>query len=147
MFDYLKSLIVENVGNKICPVCGAKNIKFEPLPKLYLTKLKEHRFKYTLNDFETLNFNHYSCPVCSASDRDRLFALYISLYLKNQEVRNIKMLEIAPSKPLSKYIKNTGRIKLRTSDLYMKDVDDHVDIMDMHCYKDEEYDSFICSHV
>ena len=35
----------------------------------------------------------------------------------------------------------------RSADLYMKNVDDKVDITDMKIYKDNTFDFFICSHI
>ena len=94
-----------------------------------------------------------SCPLCGASDRDRLYARYILDYLWptwRGETKSI--LDIAPSKPLSRFIKNliaeSGfHVSYRTADLYMDGVDDRVDVMDMHAYGDNQFDFFICSHV
>jgi SAM-dependent methyltransferase len=98
-----------------------------------------------LDDAETLNYRAYTCPHCWASDRDRLFALYIRKRVTKSDA--IELLELAPAKPLSTMIRQYGSISLRTADLAMDGVDDHVDIEDMHCYRDNSFDAFICSHV
>jgi SAM-dependent methyltransferase len=130
-----------------CPVCNKKIHRFLPLPDFYKENLEKHGYAYSFDDAETLNYKAYSCPHCSASDRDRLYALYISKYLKEYKVSNISMLEIAPSRPLTENLKNTGKITLRTADLMMQGVDDCIDITNMTCYGDGAFDSFICSHV
>jgi SAM-dependent methyltransferase len=108
---------------------------------------ERYGFLYSFDDAETLNYGAYSCPHCNASDRDRLYALCVSKRLMEQGNTNLFMLEIAPSQPLSVMLKKTGRITLRTADLMMDNVDDHIDITDMNCYKAETFDAFICSHV
>jgi predicted SAM-dependent methyltransferase len=35
----------------------------------------------------------------------------------------------------------------RTTDLFMNDVDDKLDVQDLHLYKDHSFDVFICSHI
>jgi SAM-dependent methyltransferase len=131
-----------------CPVCGKVCLEFLRLPDFYKEHLEKHGYLYSFDDLETLNYQAYSCPHCSASDRDRLYALYISKYLvKRSESTNISLLEIAPSKPLTAYLKQTKKISVRTADLMMQGVDDCVDITNMLCYPSNSFDAFICSHV
>lgn len=136
-----------SVTTCLCPVCKKEVERFLPLPEFYKENLEKYGYAYSFDEAETLNYRAYSCPHCMASDRDRLYALYVSKYLKEQKVTKISMLEIAPSRPLSNFLKNTGKIALRTADLLMQDVDDCIDITDMACYKDGIFDSFVCSHV
>jgi SAM-dependent methyltransferase len=111
----------------------------------YKENQAKYRYSYSWDDAETLNHTAYSCPLCHATDRDRLYALYISKRVSRSDA--INLLEIAPSKPLSAMLKAYGRISLRTADLTMQDVDDHIDIAAMSCYVDGKFDAFICSHV
>lgn len=134
-------------NKSICPVCEEENVAFTPLPDYYIDNLKQNGFAYSFDDFETLNHKAYSCSNCGASDRDRLCALYISEYKSQHEGGNIKILDIAPSKPLVNYLKRKDGLSLRTADLMMQDVDDCIDITNMGCYEDSVFDSFICSHV
>ena len=134
-------------GKLYCPVCDKRVAKFIPLPEFYNENMAKHGYLYTLDDAETLNYNAYSCPRCSASDRDRLYALYIKKRLIIQVTANISMLEIAPSRPLSEMLNRTGKITLRTADLMMEGVDDRIDITNMNCYTEGTFDAFICSHV
>jgi len=130
-----------------CPVCNNRIHHFLPLPEFYLKKLEDSGFIYSLDDGETMNYQSYLCPCCDATDRDRLYALYISRYLREHDLHNISLLEIAPQISLSTYIKSTGRISLRTADLMRDWADNQVDITDMACYEDNSFDSFVCSHV
>lgn len=130
-----------------CPVCKNNVHKFIPLPDFYKENTEKYGYLYSFDDAETLNYSAYSCPHCNASDRDRLYALYVSKLLMEQGDTNIAMLEIAPSRPLSELLKKTGKITLRTADLMMDGVDDRVDITDMNCYAESAFDAFICSHV
>lgn len=118
-----------------------------PLPEFYRENLIRNGYKYSFDDAETLNYRKYFCPACQSSDRDRLYALFITRYLDENKISIFKMLEIAPSKSLSEFVRRTGRIKLRTADLLMDAVDDRIDITDMQCYVDNSFDCFICSHV
>ena len=141
--------LIASLGDRkyFCPVCHKKILRFLSLPDFYKNNLEKNGYAYSFDDAETLNYKAYSCPNCGASDRDRLYALYISKYLKEYQTSPISMLEIAPSRPLTENLKNTGKITLRTADLMMQGVDDRIDITNMTCYADGVFDSFICSHV
>jgi predicted SAM-dependent methyltransferase len=106
--------------------------------------LKNFGFPYLLSRFETLSYKHYACSVCNASDRDRLYKLYIEKNLTNKKTR---LVDFAPSTPLQKYLKNKNNIIYRSADLMMPNVDDKIDITDMKQYADESFDFFICSHI
>lgn len=142
--DKLKKLLNSHFS---CSVCKKNIHHFIPLSDFYNKNLEKYGYLYSFDDTETLNYKAYSCPYCEASDRDRLYALYISKYLKEADTPKLTMLELAPSRPLTKYLKTTGRISLRTADLLMKGVDDCIDITNMMCYKDSAFDCFICSHI
>jgi SAM-dependent methyltransferase len=131
---------------RYCPVCESKlNEKFTPLHPKYLEQQQKHGFPYNFDDGETLNFLEFKCPSCSATDRDRLFAMYIKKSLKND--LSYKLLDIAPSPALQIFLKKNNKIKYRSADLMMEGVDDHVDLEDMGIYADNSFDIFICSHV
>lgn len=160
---------------KICPVCMSVIKNFVPISKFYTDNLDKYGFRYTFNDFETLNANAYSCPKCNSSDRDRLYAVYIKSKFSNHEYieklnnfdlsktnfiskiikrifplrykyKSIKLVDFAPSNPLSNYIKDLNIFDYKTADLYMKNVDNIINIEDMK-YESNSFDYFICSHV
>ncbi len=152
-FEALKALKY-SVGAKYnCPVCNRRVNQFFPLPEYYFLNAKKHGYRYNMEQAETLNYRSYSCPVCGASDRDRLCALYLQTYfskIKNEE--HINMLDIAPSAPLSRYIRkgiaiSALNVSYRTADMGMTGVDDKIDISDMQLYDNNQFDFFICSHV
>jgi SAM-dependent methyltransferase len=135
-------------GNKsgpfACPVCEKRNIGMDPLPWHYLGDLHRYGFVHNIFLSETLNLLHYSCKNCFATDRERLISLYLKEYLKKQPV---SLLDIAPSDPLSNFIKKQTGVSYRSMDLLMRNVDDNMDITNMYNYQDSQFDFFICSHV
>jgi SAM-dependent methyltransferase len=143
----LKLEVNQIIGPKrYCNICQNKfKGKYLPIDPYYIENFKESGYPYSFDDGETLNYNEYTCPFCQSSDRDRLYALYIDNYTINSAT--YKLLDIAPSNPLQKYLKQKSNIQYRCADLSMEGVDDHVNIMDMHIYPDNKFDIFICSHV
>lgn len=134
-------------GKYLCPVCNTKVHSFNRLPDLYHQKQDEVGYIHPIFQMETINRLAYSCPNCSASDRERLYALYFKNMYKRPK-GTFKLLDIAPAKPLQKFIKNYFEyIEYRSADLMMDDVDDKVDITKMDIYSDNSFDFFICSHV
>ena len=140
--EYLKRTLWKKV--KYCPVCNKKIYKFNKLSDFYLDKYVKYRYKHNIFNAETFNLFAYSCPKCNAADKERFYALYLSEYLQN---KSLSILDIAPSKSLSEFLKTFKNCKFRTADLYMPYVDDKVDITNMDIYKDESFDFIICSNV
>lgn len=136
-----------------CSVCNRRVKTFQPIPEFYSDNARKYGFPYGEQDVETCNYQHYSCPFCAASDRDRLCALYIQKYLASVKIDEVvNILDIAPSPPLSRLIRNielsNRNISYRTADLFVEEgVDDKVDITDMNIYEDNQFNFFICSHV
>lgn len=153
--EIILGLLLSTVGEaKKCSVCLSTVSKFRPLSDTYKNNRNLYGCIYPIERAETLNIDEYSCPFCHASDRDRLYALFIGNYLEQIESKgkSIRILDIAPSRPLSKYIVNKLRESnlisiYRTADLYMKDVDEKVDITNMVNFQSSSFDFFICSHV
>ena len=120
---------------------------FLPVPEHYASSLKKHRAAFSLEDFETLNTEHYSCPACMASDRDRLYAYFIRRHLLRPSLPPLRILDIAPAPALSAMLRGLGGRNYRSADLYSPLADDRVDITDMQAYADGSFDLIICSHV
>jgi len=144
--------IAERFGRSwpcFCPACEDRVPGFSPLPEFYSRELISHGSDLQIADFETCNKNAYQCPHCGATDRDRLFALYLSRRLPKSFAlqANYKLLDIAPSRPLADFIRRKFSIRYRTADRFMKNVDDRVDITAMTAYANGSFDAFICSHV
>src|SRR5258705_2243637 len=134
------------LGKYRCPVCDARVYAFEPLPKFIMDDLQKYGWMYTEKDSETCGISHYACPFCRASDRDRLYALYLRDYLKGLDPKGrVTIADFGPSPPLSclirRLIAESGReISYRTADLYAKDVDDTIDLTDLRIYRDGQFD-------
>ncbi len=143
-----------SIGAKFyCPVCDRYINHFLSLPEFYSLNAEKYGYRYNIKQAETLNHNAYSCPVCGASDRDRLFALYLQTYFsRTKKDEQISILDIAPSAPLSRYIRKSIaisalKVSYRTADMEMAGVDDRIDVSDMRLYANNQFDFFICSHV
>lgn len=136
-----------------CPVCGARVSAFRPLPEYYAENLEKYGWPYAVTEAETCNHLGYLCPNCEASDRDRLYAIYVKDYLQGLQPGSvIRMVDFAPSPPLSHFIRkeiaqSTQEISYRTADAFALNVDDTVDISDLKPYQDDYFDFFLCSHV
>lgn len=128
-----------------CIGCGNYWQRFRPLPEEWVEILKKSGWKFTLDDAETLNYQNYSCYDCGMTDRDRLYAIYLSQIIK--ERGSVSIIEFAPTRALSNYLRSLKGVTHRTSDLFASDVDDKLDLQNLHKYKDETFDIFICSHM
>jgi len=141
---------IHRLGKHFCPVCEHSVLGFAPLSLQFRSNWQEHGFDLDLARFETFNFNHYHCPLCTVSDRDRLYALYLrDLVARQQMPSHGRFVEFAPIGPLTQRFKKLLHgWDYRTADLMMTGVDDRVDICDMRpVYPDESVDMFLCSHV
>jgi len=147
-----RSALVATLGRAwkcFCPVCENPVAAFSPLPDFYFRELAEHGSGSRISDFETCNAQAYQCPHCGATDRDRLYALYLASRLSSAAVHGseLHLLDIAPGAALSAHIRRKYPVRYRTADRFMKNVDDRVDVTSMSCYADASFDAFICSHV
>lgn len=137
----------EHPEEHYCPVCSSPVRQFNRLADFYYDNLDKNEFIFSIFQGETLNQFQYSCPVCGASDRDRLYALYFQKEL-SEVYSGFRFLDIAPSPSLQSFIKTKySDINYRSADLMMGGVDDVVDITSMNIYEDNTFDFFICSHV
>lgn len=130
----------------LCPVCDSKIKNFNRFPDSILNNLIKYKFSYSIFLFETLSFFNYSCPKCGASDRDRLISIFFKEIFKNDMSKKYRVVDFAPSKSLSIFLKSIKNFEYRSADLFMENVDDKVDLKNLS-YKDESFDIFICSHV
>jgi len=131
-----------------CPICNSNLARFKPIWKSYMRNIKEKRFIYPLSSFETFNVSMYLCPSCDASDRERLYALFLLKQFENINIKQkYRFVDFAPTLALSKWIRKYPFIHYTTADLFRKNVDDRVDITDMVLYGNNSIDIFICSHI
>jgi SAM-dependent methyltransferase len=136
-----------------CPVCNSRVNAFERLPEFYLENQEKYGFPYRPEEAETCNHRGYLCPYCQASDRERLYALYLRNYLGSLNSSDvISIVDFAPSAPLSDFIRrqikaSESTVSYRTADYSGQGVDDKVDITNLEKYAEGQFDFFICSHV
>ena len=130
-----------------CPVCGVGLAGFVGAGS-YVRMVQMHGCIYPLDAIETFNIAAYTCPSCDASDRERLYALYLDRAFAGRDLaRRCRLLEFAPSFGLSRKLKRTPFVDYRSADLYRNNVDDRIDITDMRPYADASFDIVLCSHV
>jgi SAM-dependent methyltransferase len=78
----------------------------------------------------------------------RLYAIYLRAMLLSWPVNNpLFLLDIAPTPPLTRFLKSFPFVRYRSADLYSALADDQVDVMDMRIYGDQSFDFVIFSHV
>lgn len=130
-----------------CPVCQSKVAAFIPLfTALPLLQQDLLAAGHDLDAAETLNSEAYLCPVCESSDRDRLYALWVSQWLQRASRQSRpKLVDFAPSASLARFLRR--RFDYRSADLFSPSADDRVDLQNMSVYADARFDAFLCSHV
>ncbi len=128
----------------VCPICNQETDML-PLHPMYFAKMLEHRCIHNIFLLETINLEHYKCANCGASDRDRLYALYLKEHLA--KLKHIDILDVAPAAQLTGFIRQYPQVAYRSTDLSMEGVNDLQDLTNMHLYKEQQFDFFICSHV
>ena len=62
-----------------CPVCDSEQAAFSPLAESYLENARRYGFEH-FEKAEMLSLQAYTCPDCGASDRERLYALWLDQY-------------------------------------------------------------------
>lgn len=129
----------------LCTVCGKTSLQFTPHPS-HRELMRSHGYDVEADKAETCNLSRYLCPFCGACDRERLYAKYLAEQLKGRE-KKARLLDIAPAKALSAFIKKELPVEYVSADLLVKGVNYNLDISDMHVFEDESFDVFICSHV
>jgi SAM-dependent methyltransferase len=126
-----------------CNVCSTQLRRFFPVSIDLRQRAKASGFPYEFSRMETLNFEQCNCPFCLASDRERLYLMYLEQYATENDN---SILEFAPHPPAAKLLKEKYQ-HYKTADLMRKDVDIQLDICDMKEIKDNSFDFVLCSHV
>jgi len=144
-----------------CDCCELAVMEFLPIPSAYVDECRRRGVEHPLDAWETLSLDAYLCPHCGATDRDRLQVAFLRETFADssgppppcppppagQVKGGIRVLEIAPSRPVSKWLRRQVGVLYRSADLAMAHADDQVDVTDMACYPDGTFDVVICSHV
>ena len=142
-------IIISNETEKtfFCPVCNKKVKDFLKLSDYFDNMMEKYEYVHSIFCAETMNRKAYACPHCNASDRDRLYAIYLNKKFQTLTRKKYTFLDIAPAKVLTDFIKKFDFIQYRSADLSMEGVDDKIDITDMNIYADNSFDIILCSHV
>jgi SAM-dependent methyltransferase len=144
--NYLKSISsTRPVYPLYCISCNRYYKEFRPITSFLDDMYIKHGSAYRMSQFETLNTANYQCPGCYINDRDRLCAMYLKKRI--DPAKEYHLIEFAPTKSFGKAVKSFENIHHRTANLLPDDVDDQVDLMDMHIYEDGRFDVFVCSHI
>jgi len=129
-----------------CPVCQTNRASFLPLPEHYRDHALRHGFAY-FGKGEMTSHKTYTCSNCGASDRERMYMLWIEQQIEKKSfAMGARAIHFAPEAALSKKLRELGVFHYETTDLQMNGVDHKVDMMKMP-FDDENFDFFICSHV
>lgn len=123
-----------------CCCCNRQDF-FLPLTKYY-DFMQEYYGAIPWNH-ETQKSEDMVCPSCGSFDRERLMALA----LQEEDLRQKKILHIAPSSALDIFLKGRKNAGYDTCDLFMEGVSYQADIQNMDMVEAESYHIWICSHV
>lgn len=123
-----------------CCCCNRRDF-FLPLTKYY--ELMQEYYGAVPWKYETQNTEDMVCPACGSFDRERL----ITLALQSENLKRKKILQIAPSDAMDRFLKGQEYAVYDTCDLFMEEVSYKADIQNMDMVEEETYDIWICSHV
>lgn len=126
----------------VCPVCGHKLISFNRVSDWYLSQLDKYQHIHSIFALETANLLQYECTACGATDRERLYAMYIRSRCKGLK----KFVEFAPAPAISRFIKAIPGIEYRSADLFNPSADERIDLRKIP-YADNTIDAFLSSHM
>jgi SAM-dependent methyltransferase len=123
---------------RACPVCSGPVRTFKPLDPSYLEEWTRSGFPYGARDFETLNAREYECRHCNASDRDRLYALWLERHSPGGS-----LLDVGPSAPLQGLLRS--RFEYVSLDA-AEGADEQGDVQSLP-FDDDSFDAILCSPV
>ncbi len=142
--------VLEALGWRFCPLCGSSFRRFERYPHSYELLLEQYGFRHawTSDAWEMFNPEAYICPVCRATDRERLYALFLASRLPAGAAgARPKVLDIGPTRPMRHLLRKRLGVDYRSADFQPGVADDQVDVTNMSIYADGAFDAVICSHV
>ncbi len=130
-----------------CLVCGHGVRKFFRLSYQIESTAKSYGFSHDFRNMETLNFDQCNCPFCLASDRERLYAIFLEGNFSRQGNKACRMLDFAPGASFERFMRRKTFVQYTTADFMRHDVDIEMDVCDMNQIQDYSFDIVLCSHV
>lgn len=134
-----------NSKEYLCPLCYSSDR--DRIYALYLLSFLSEMVlfeKYNIFNLSKVKFVDYLYKIKFFRRFFKVNINRVSNVLKIE--KKLKLIDFAPSSPLSVFIKQLDNFHYRTADLFMKNVDDKIDICNM-TYESNSFDIFICSHV
>lgn len=138
---------VPNTAQTFCPVCQQYDKGFKQLDRSFRVQAEKYGFRL-FGQGEMTPHETYSCSLCGASDRERLYAVWINEQIIAQKLHSYsRTLHFSPENGLSQYLQHLGIFKYyETSDPIMPSTDHRYDLMSID-RPANSVDFFICSHV
>lgn len=139
-----------------CPICESRLKKFIPLFDIcegkFMADIEIGSKLYSVYGYETLNVENFLCPICGATDKARLYALYFKTCPHKEKFsvpcsEMVRLIHFAPEVGLEDWLRKISTINYRSADLYKENVDDCVDLANMVAYPSNSIDIIICSHI
>lgn len=148
LFEECMTAFIEDcISKKKKCVCCGKEVVYLPLPRFYDDMKKKSGTTGETHE-ETINKKEYLCPVCGASDRDRLIISFLKTANLQKAPENFRVLQFAPAKSIESWIvQHCPHVQYESTDLFMDGVTYQSDIQNMDMVSDATYDLIICSHV
>jgi SAM-dependent methyltransferase len=135
----------------ICPCCNSRLKGFLRLQDvcdgIFYTPVTLDGVEYPVTSYETFNCDQFLCPVCSSTDRGRLYTLFIKKKIPKNLTSKFKIIHFAPDNGLREFLQKQPNIEYVSSDFNFGGVDLHLDLRDMNSISSDSLDSFICSHI
>jgi predicted SAM-dependent methyltransferase len=129
-------IIYWGTANK-CPICRSNIRLLKPfgydLPVIYEKQITG------------AGYRHAMCPVCRSSDRTRLLFLFLKSRTK-LFTQPVKLLHIAPEKPLTDIFIKHNNINYLSADLNPENAMIKMDITNIQ-FPDNSFDAILCNHV
>ena len=144
--EWLLSFFKNKKKSCYCSVCSSNVEVFLPLSDYFISQWKKYGFEH-IETGEMTPLETYTCPNCHASDRERLYALWIKQQIQQKLFfKGMRLIHFAPEISLGKWLKQLDFFDYSTADLLMPEADYQIDITNMS-FNDQQFDFFICSHV
>lgn len=138
--------IARHLSGSYCPLCDGVDKGFNALPDFYRKNAESHGFEY-FGCGEMTAHETYTCGKCGASDRERIYAYWVSsLLCRGSLNRDARVMHFAPEPGFSRWMRRIGFADYQTADFAMTGVDHQVDLIDLP-FDSASVDFFVCSHV